>query len=306
MLAASNTDNLIMQKIFFFFLLILSGCKNSAKQIPTSFTQVTSIEPVTKHDSFQTLKIINEAERKKRRKEIEDQEKYDSIQLLKILDASLVYAAKNKEKNSFHYKFDMLTDDSSFNVVTNLSYGHLFSKDRKHLIVRRTVPWGVISSIYLLEESNFKKVCEVEPPANAFIDDTLKDINGDRYKDFLVHTYSTSGCCRRNVYNVFLYFPKTGGFTSDYFFMNPTFSPNEKLIRGIEYGHPGEVGLYKYKWNGLRVDTIEFIYPYHNKKGQFIKTKKQVYLPTNNEGTVLKYLPKEYHRVESIEWFLDH
>ena len=63
MLAANNTDNLIMQKIFFFFLLILSGCKDSAKQIPTSPTKVTSIEPVTKHDSFQTLKIINEAER---------------------------------------------------------------------------------------------------------------------------------------------------------------------------------------------------------------------------------------------------
>ena len=306
MLAANNTDNLIMQKIFFFFLLILSGCKDSAKQIPTSPTKVTSIEPVTKHDSFQTLKIINEAERKKRRKEIEEQEKNDSIQILKILDASLVYAAKNKEKNSFHYKFDMLTDDSSFNVVTNLSYGHLFSKDRKHLIVKRTVPWGVISSVFLLEKSNFKKVCDIEPPANAFIDDTLKDINGDRYKDFLVHTYSTSGCCRRNVYNVFLYFPKTGGFTSDYRFMNPTFSPNEKLIRGVEYGHPGEVGLYKYKWNGLRVDTIEFIYPYYNKKGQFIKTQKQEYLPTNNEGTVLKYLPNEYQNIESVEWFLDY
>jgi hypothetical protein len=305
--AAINFDTSLMQKIFFFlFLLFLVGCKGRAKQMPTSLSHDTSIHPMTKHDILPTTKFIGEEERKQRRMEIEEQERNDSIQLWKALNKGLVYATKNKEKNSFQYKFEMLTDNSSIKVQTNLSYGHLFSKDKKHLIVRRTVPWGVISSIFILEKNNLKKVCEIEPLANTFIDDTVRDINGDSYKDFLVHTYSTSGCCRRDVYSAFLYFPKTGRFTSDYRFMNPTFSPNEKLIRGVEYGHPGEVGLYKYKWNGFRVDTIEFIYPYHDKKGQFIKTTKQEYLPTKNEGAVLKSLPNEYQKIESIEWFLDY
>ena len=306
-LAASNFDTLLMQKIFSILLLLfLFGCKDRVKQMPTIPSHDTSIHEVTKHDTLPRTKAISEDERKQRRKEIEEQERNDSIQLSKVLNKALVYAAKNKGKSSFQYKFEMLTDDSAINVETNLSYGHLFSNDTKHLLVKRTVPWGVIFTMFLLEETDFKKVFEIEPLANTYIDDTLRDINGDKYKDFLVHSYSTSGCCRRNVYNVFLYFPKTGSFTQDYRFMNPTFSPNEKLIRGVEYGYPGEVGLYKYKWNGLHVDTIEFIYPYHNKKGQFIKTTKQEYLPAINEGIVLKSLPKEYQKIESLEWFLDY
>ena len=80
----------------------------------------------------------------------------------------------------------------------------------------------------------------------------------------------------------------------------------EKIIRGLGYGHPGEVGLYKYKWNGLKVDTIEFIYPDVSTKGQFIKTKKRIYRPTDKEGIVLKHVPKEYQDIESFEWFVDY
>jgi hypothetical protein len=116
---------------------------------------------------------------------------------------------------------------------------------------------------------------------------------------------TSSGCCRRDVYNVYLNQPDKGNFTQDYEFINPTFSAKEKIIRGVEYGNPGEVGLYKYKWNGLQVDTIEFIYPDANNKGQFIKTKKGAYRPTGKEGVVLKTVPKEYQKIESYEWFAD-
>ena len=88
--------------------------------------------------------------------------------------------------------------------------------------------------------------------------------------------------------------------------MNPTFFPKEKIIRGVKYGHPGEVGLYKYKWDHLQVDTIEFIYPYLKEDGKFIKTKTQQYRPTKEDGIVLNSLPKEYKSIESIEWFLDY
>ena len=88
--------------------------------------------------------------------------------------------------------------------------------------------------------------------------------------------------------------------------MNPTFSPEERIIRGVGYGHPGEVGLYKYKWNRLRVDTIEFIYPLLTEKGHFVKTKNRMHRPTSGDGLLLKSLPQEYQNIESIDWFLDY
>jgi hypothetical protein len=140
----------------------------------------------------------------------------------------------------------------------------------------------------------------------TYISDTLMDVDGDNYKDFLVHWYPSAGCCLADIYNVYLYQQQTGGFTKDYEFINPTFSPHEKVIRGLEYGHPGEAGLYKYKWNGFGVDTIEFIYPDFGQKRKFIRVTKSNYRPGKKERTVLNSLPKEYMKLDSISvnWFL--
>ena len=97
--------------------------------------------------------------------------------------------------------------------------------------------------------------------------------------------------------------PHKGNFAGDYEFINPTFAAKEKLIRGVEYGQPGEAGLYKYKWNGLQVDTIEFIYPDVHTKGRYIRTKRSAYRPTEKEGIVLKAVPKEYLEIEAYDWF---
>jgi hypothetical protein len=139
----------------------------------------------------------------------------------------------------------------------------------------------------------------------TYIRDTIFDANGDEHDDFLVHWYPSSGCCRRNVYSIYLNQPDNGNFTQDYEFINPTFSANDRIVRGVEYGHQREVGLYKYQWNGLQVDTIEFIYPDVVNKGQFIKTKKRAFRPTEREGVVLKSVPREYLKIESYEWFAD-
>ena len=87
-------------------------------------------------------------------------------------------------------------------------------------------------------------------------------------------------------------------------FMNPTFFPKEGIIRGIEYGHSGEVPLYKMKWRGMKVDTIEYIYPILDKKDTFLITTKSEYRPT--KGKLVSPLPKEYRNIESIDWFLNY
>jgi hypothetical protein len=158
-----------------------------------------------------------------------------------------------------------------------------------------------------LQDEQFKAVVKREQGGMTYIDDTAQDVNGDGYKDFVVHWYPSSGCCLAEMYNVYLYQSQEGDFTHDYQFINPTFFPKEKIIRGLEYGHPGEAGLYKYKWNGLQIDTIEFIYPCYNQKNKFVKMTHQEYRPTGSEGVILNKLPKEYAEIDSnsLRWFFD-
>ena len=291
-----------MRNLFYLlFALLIYSCNqttnSSSHLIPKDTTSIS--KPVS--DTYPRMKVWTQREIDSNQIEIEKYEKFDSIRLAKALSKALSYTAQNKNKQSFTYSFEMLSPDSSFNSTTTIFYGNLFTKDKKHLFIRQQ---GLLD-IFLLHENRFKLVCERKQDAMTYLDDTLKDVNGDNYKDFLVHWYPSSGCCRRNVYNVFLYLPNSGGFTSDYQFINPTFSSKERIIRGVEYGHPGEAGLYKYKWNGLKVDTLEFVYIDTTSKRQFYITQKSDWhRPPVAKKKIVKELPKEYENIESIEWFL--
>jgi hypothetical protein len=301
-LAASKCDTLLMQKIILIFaFLFLFGCKDTVKQKQTAVVIDTAYNHLANRDT------LTDKNRELQQKASDEQEKSDSLRLLKALTSALLYAEQNKNKKSFLHEFELLPDDTSFNVTAQLVFGNLFENDRKHLLIRRIVPWGAVLNVYLLQNSSFKPLVERAQFGMTYVNDTLRDANGDKYNDFLVHWYPSSGCCLADVYNVYLYQPQTGRFTTDYEFINPTFSPDEKVIRGLEYGHPGEAGLYKYKWNGLRVDTIEFMYPYFNQKGKFIKTKRRAFKPNEKQGTVVNSLPNEYKKMDSIavSWFLD-
>jgi len=276
-----------MQKIFLILILLFPfGCKDTIKNTPDKTIKDTS------------LKKANEPKY---------QERPDSLSLLKILDSCLAYARQYRSKDFYKHNYETVPDDTSFIVTVQMLYGHLFSNDKKHLLIRREVPWATYLNIYLLQDDQLKAVVEREQGGMTYIGDTAEDVNGDDYKDFVVHWYPSSGCCLAEMYNVYLYQPQQGNFTHDYKFINPTFFPKEKVIRGLEYAHPGEAGLYKYEWNGLYVDTLEFIYPYFNQKGKFVRTTKQEYRPTKKEGVILNKLPKEYNKIDSnsLKWFFD-
>jgi hypothetical protein len=292
-----------MQKTILVLITALSfGCQNATK--PQKIPLIDTAGKTTPQDTLPQKQLQQDAEPDQKRIAFEKQEKIHSIRQSIILDHALSYANRNRNLNAFQHEFKMTPGDSSYSVTTQMQFGHLFSPDKKHLLIRRLSPTQVICSIFLLENENFKKVCEHEQIGLTRLEDSIQDVNGDNYLDFLVHWYPYSTCCRRDVARVYLYKPQTGGFTRNYEFINPTFSPAEKIIRGVEYGHPGKIGLYKYAWNGLIVDTLEYIYPYSNNPRKFIKTKIKIYKPTEEEGTVLNELPKEYKRIESIDWFL--
>jgi hypothetical protein len=262
---------------------------------------------LTTEDTINTKLNQNEISREEKNNQIEEENRLDSLQLDSFLIEALDIAKQNIKSVNFFKEYEQPIN-SSFIATTNLTIGHLFSNINRHLIIRRIVPWAVYIDIYQIKDNNFKSVINREQGSMTFINDTIKDVNGDGYKDFLVHWYPNSGCCRRDIYNVFLNQSDTGTFTLNYEFINPTFSPKEKVIRGVEYGHPGEVGLYKYKWNGFQVDTIEFIYPEQSDTINrfYLKTNKPLYSKQNIKKEKLKTVPKEYHNIDSFEWFNDY
>jgi hypothetical protein len=279
-------------------LIILTihwGCGQTANQEEIS---------MVKNDSVQTI-TNNALTKVERQKQTAEENRIDSLRLDIALNDAYKIAKAAFHKENFTKEYEFQPDDSSYIVKIKIVIGRHFKDNQKYFLLRRNVPWATYLDLYKIIDGKAKKLIDREQGGMTYIRDTIFDANGDGHKDFLVHWYPSSGCCRRDVYNVYLNQPDKGNFTKDYEFINPTFSANEKIIRGVEYGHPGEVGLYKYKWNGLQVDTIEFIYPDVNNKGQFIKTIKGAYRPTDKEGIVLKTVPKEYQKIESYEWFAD-
>ncbi|WP_149698616.1 hypothetical protein [Chitinophaga sp. CF418] len=76
------------------------------------------------------------------------------------------------------------------------------------------------------------------------------------------------------------------------------------MVRGVGYGHPGQVGLYKLKWNDTVLQNIEYIYRDPENSKQFIRTYKPTADPSPGNGEVLKAVPEEYRRISGYDWFL--
>lgn len=259
----------------------------------------------TDDDSLQNAKLKKSLISKEKKKASEEKDRVDSLRLNLALEDAFKISKDVFQNNDFIKEYEFHPDDSSYTINIEIIIGHLFSDNQKHFLLHRHTPWVSYINLYQVEKNELREVLYREQGEMTYIGDTIRDVNGDGFKDFLVHWYPSSGCCRRDVYNVYLNQSNKGMFTKDYKFINPTFSPEEKIIRGVEYGHPGEVGLYKYRWNGLQIDTLEFIYPNVNHEGLFIKTKREKYRPSEKDGIVLKNVPKEYRYIESYEWFAD-
>lgn len=222
----------------------------------------------------------------------------------KAFEKALEFAKKGKEKSHFTYYFEEESQKGDYNFIqVNIDYGSFFDKNEKFLIL--TCNYYRFSDdtyyrMYLKENNSFKLL--LEEYANYGEKPLFMEINGDDNIDFIIAYSPSSGCCPRQSKIVFLYENKN---FIKYNFVNPTFSPKEKVVRGVGYGYFPEVGLYKYKWNGTQLDTVEYIYRTKESNfKKFIRTKKQMYLLKNNEGEVLNSLPKEYEGISELDWFL--
>ena len=282
-----------MKKLFIllFLITLLFSCEEKVKENDESKGEKISLE---------TPKETS----KKQRQEINQRDNIDSLRMDKILKEAITISKAKIHEGFFEKKYEAIPDDSSSIYEVNMNYGNLFSKNYNHLIIRRMNSREVQIDVFLNNNGRLQHIINRELDGMTYLRDTIRDVNGDGQLDFLVHKYPVSGCCCRDVYNVYLQ-SENKTFTTGYRFINPTFYPKEKIIRGVLYGHPGEVGLYKYTWNDLNVDTIEFIYPNQidTLNRHFFKTEKWIYLTEENERIKLEKVPSEYHDIENYDWF---
>ncbi|ARS42372.1 hypothetical protein CA265_23020 [Sphingobacteriaceae bacterium GW460-11-11-14-LB5] len=213
---------------------------------------------------------------------------------------------KANSKNTFNKSFSTTQDNHlDHNVKVEIKLGYLFSQRYKNLLIKSASNLETRIYIYSSDGTDFNQLMTKKYSNYSFPIFSIKDINADGLKDFLVNWYPESGCCRRNIYD--LYLSKANKtFSKEITLVNPTFYSKEKVIRGVTYDHPGLASLYKFKWNKLNLDTVEYIYPNLKDTLQlsFIKSSQERYSSSKSRKLVqLKSLTKEYHAVSEIDYF---
>ncbi|HEY8896614.1 MAG TPA: hypothetical protein VIM79_17430 [Niastella sp.] len=239
-------------------------------------------------------------------KKNEESAKADSIRMARVLQEALDTAFNYIKYPTFNKKFTTVPD-GLYAVETRIAMNNFFSKGFKHLIIHMSQPSdehvelpGEYINVYVQQDNGFKQVLAHMEWANTYTNDTLQDVNGDGLQDLVVNGYGSNGCCLKAFAEVYLYLPQSGTFSEVYHFINPTFSAKEKVIRGVEYGHSGETSMYKYKWNGLQVDTLEYLSFEKDDNGK--KTGKFIRKTTKEER--LNQVPAEYRHIYGYDWFL--
>lgn len=274
--------------------------------ITFSCTQTNKKANVPGTDTLQQHTVQNKQEHQEKREEQEEEERMDSIRTSSVLAEALNISAQHINDEQFYKEYEAVPDDE-YHARVEISLGYHFTTQYPHLLIRRHTPNSVCIDIYAKEHNTFKKVASHEQWVMTYENDTIRDINGDGLKDFVVNWYGSNGCCLKAFSNVYLLKPDKKRFFEDLEFINPTFSPAEGIVRGVCYGQPGETEMYKYKWNNDKLDTIEYVSYERNTKGN--KTGKIIISdrqPYSNQYKILKRLnsvPQEYRNIEGYDWF---
>ena len=274
-----------MKYVLFFILAFILGCKQPERKVEHKSV-------ISKSDSLEAI-------RKAKRAASEKQWYQDSLKDESIVSDVISYI-KTRKLTKINTELKIWKDTT---VSAHLHMGNLFSSGIKHIVIRSHVGWKIIIYVYRLD--NFKRELRDDWSDLTYMGDFIKDINGDGVNDFVINWYPSSGCCARNNYHVYLY-KANDTFTPYFDFINPSFFPGQKIVRGVDYGHPGEVPLYKYRWDGVRLDTIEYIYPADTVKKKFYRVKRYGDEDDPQKRETLKAVPKEYIKLDAYDWFIDY
>lgn len=288
-----------MNRIILFSGILLLVFNSSCQDIPQKEKTVANPK-----DSIQLAHEKEERERVIAQKERIEEERKDSLGMVRFLNDVLQKVKRHEGKSIFTENYTEKETDSMYQVEVKINSGFFFSKKNPHLIIRRNTPNHAYIDIFSKTNKTYKKVLSHKQWLMTYTGDTIQDINGDGLKDFVVNWYGATGCCLKGFNNVYLQRQDQKSFAEGLEFINPTFSPKEGIIRGICYGQPGETEMYKYKWNGEQVDTVEYVSYQRNTKG---KTGKVIVSKDRNGEKpgykVLNTVPKEYRKIKDYDWF---
>lgn len=175
-------------------------------------------------------------------------------------------------------------------------------------MIHMIAPMNVYIHVLTFAEGNIVKVISHKQWGMTYTGDTIFDVNGDGRKDFVVNWYGSTGCCLKGFSDVYIARKNHISFTEPFEFINPTFSPEEHVVRGICYGHPGDTEMYKYKWNGEKIDTIEYVMFEKDTAGNNIGVliSKQRNSKPSNIIRKQKHVPTEYKLINDFGWFMDN
>jgi len=235
-----------------------------------------------------------------------EQDRNDSLNDIEFLADATKLIAQNKGNFKKSYPTRMLADSVCMTDV-EINYDFHFTKAFPHLIVRKRSSTELDVDIFERVDNTFRKIAGFSQSLIEYDGDSIYDVNGDGTKDFVMSRYGSSGCCLKAFSNVHLFQDDERAFIEGIEFINPTFSPREKIVRGICYGNTGDTDLYKLKWIGNTLDTVEYVYyqtdKNNNRTGKVVIANGRQFWEKHKVLRVLDAVPSEYKKINGFDWF---
>lgn len=207
----------------------------------------------------------------------------------------------------FENEYEIDPGDSLPVVQSIVTISRSINPRLRHLFIRLSQFSEHRIFVLRLEGNRWVELVRFSNSYMELVSDSIYDVNADGLNDYIVNWYGTNGCCLKAFSDVFLSSAAGRQFSKNFHFINPSFYPNEAMVRGIHYGHPGQTELYKYKWRGTALDTLEYLYFENDSSGksteQLIRSETRDRVPMRTDE-FLSVLPLEYHSVNNIDWFL--
>jgi hypothetical protein len=260
------------------------GCLSSPKQQKESFSEKVS----------DTLVVVK------------DTENVDERHLKKAMADALEKITASFQGKDWEYMYDFDTTEEGYAPIGVYIKVRKFAEGAYYAVIYTYDQAETLIRLYRIDNNTMQEKVSKSFPLLTDPSDTIFDANGDGVKDFALRYYPLSGCCRRDIYYLYLSPEKKEGVLSYIELINPTFYPKEHLIRGIGYGRPGHVELYKYRWREDVLDTLEYILPDVATKGKTFLKGRNLYGFTKEKEIRLTKLPEEYQTVIGLDYFLDY
>lgn len=278
-------------QVFVFILVsfIFSFCTNSDRT-SVSLSKNTP-DSVPKNINGDPLKTGNE---------VDDYWLEDTIRMRDALRGAMdsITVKRMGERDSARYDIEL----DSVLVSVEIGSGNYFKGPFPYRLIRLSSSASVRIHIYAKSGETWDQIFSHDQWGLEYVNDTIMDINGDGRKDFVVNWYGVNGCCLKGFSIVYLLREDMKSFSDQFQFINPSFSPKEHMVRGVNYGHAGYTSMYKYQWTGERVDTIEYVsYQLDNDLNKTGKVELR-----DVDFRVIKVLPsvpKEYRKIDGYDWF---